>query len=174
MTWPILRGSSNVGTAYSSKGFFSIDKRDDHWWFITPAGKPFFSIGLNHIDPASLRYPENIHLWRDKYQGSTIKWIKESVVPNLKQWGFNTVGWVQEVTVRQWRHSRSFTNDEYKALDMPYCHLLPFTEMHQWEQHTTHFDFFSTEWKEWCDYVARDHCAALSKWDSHCKNTQSD
>ncbi len=163
MIWPILRGSSNVGTANSSKGFFSIDKRDDHWWFITPAGKPFFSIGLNHIDPATLRYPENIHLWRDKYQGSTIKWIKESVAPNLKQWGFNTVGWVQEVTVRQWRHSRSFTNDEYKALDMPYCHLLPFTEMHQWEQHTTHFDFFSTEWEEWCDYVARDHCAALSE-----------
>ena len=46
---------------------------------------------------------------------------------------------------------------------MPYCHLLPFTEMHQWEQHRTHFDFFSTEWKEWCDYVARDHCAALSE-----------
>lgn len=163
MIWLLLRCSSNGGTANSSKGFFSIDKRDDHWWFITPAGKPFFSIGLNHIDPATLRYLENIHLWRDKYQGSTIKWIKESVAPNLKQWGFNTVGWVQEVTVRQWRHSRSFTNDEYKALNMPYCHLLPFTEMHQWEQHTTHFDFFSTEWEEWCDYVARDHCAALSE-----------
>ena len=126
MTWPLLRYSSNGGTMNSSKGFFSIDKRDDHWWFITPSGKPFFSIGLNHIDPATLRYPENIHLWREKYQGSTIKWIKESVAPNLKQWGFNTVGWVQEVTVRQWRHSRSFTNDEYRALDMPYCHLLTF------------------------------------------------
>ena len=86
MTWPILRGSSNVGTAYSSKGFFSIDKRDDHWWFITPAGKPFFSIGLNHIDPASLRYPENIHLWRDKYQGSTIKWIKPHIMVIGSDW----------------------------------------------------------------------------------------
>lgn len=145
------------------KNYFSLGQRDGHWWFITPDDQPFFSIGLNHIDPATLRYPENIHLWKDKYQGSTINWIKQSVAPNLKKWGFNTVGWVQEVTVRQWRHSRSFTSDEYKALDMPYCHLLPFTEMHQWEQHTSHFDFFSTEWEEWCDYVARDHCAALSE-----------
>ena len=159
----LATNSLSKGSNKATKKYFSVDQRNGHWWFITPAGKPFFSMGLNHIDPASLRYLENIHLWRNKYQGSTIKWIKESVAPNLKKWGFNTVGWVQEVTVRQWRHSRSFTNDEYKALDMPYCHLLPFTEMHQWEQHTTHFDFFSPEWEEWCDYVARDHCAALSE-----------
>tara|TARA_Y100000588_G_scaffold379772_1_gene462517 strand:- start:161 stop:298 length:138 start_codon:yes stop_codon:yes gene_type:complete len=39
---------------------------------------------MNHFDPASLRYPENIHIWREKYDGSTLKWIQESVVPNLK------------------------------------------------------------------------------------------
>ncbi|WP_436299110.1 sulfatase-like hydrolase/transferase [Stieleria mannarensis] len=77
-------------------------------------------------------------------------------------WGFNTVGWVQEVTVRKWRHSRAFTIDEYRALDMPYCHLLPFTESHQWEKHTVHYDFRSNDWKEWADYVARSHCAELS------------
>ncbi len=143
--------------------YFSLIQREGHWWFLTPERKPFFSIGLNHFDPASMRYPENIHLWKEKYKGSTINWIQESVSPNLKKWGFNTVGWVQEVTVRQWRHSRSFTHDEYKALNMPYCHLLPFTETHQWEQHTAHFDFFSKEWEEWCDYVARSHCAELSE-----------
>ena len=100
-------GSATVRTTQvESKGFFTLGRRKDHWWLITPDGKPFFSMGLNHIDPASLRYPENIHLWRDKYGGSTLRWIKESVAPNLKSWGFNTVGWVQEVTVRQWRHSR--------------------------------------------------------------------
>ena len=110
-----------------------------------------------------MRYPENIHLWRQKYQGSTIQWLKESVAKNLKTWGFNTVGWEQEVSVRQWPHSRSFTYEEYQALNMPYCHMLPFTESHQWQQHTRHFDFYSTEWEEWCDYVARSHCAELSE-----------
>jgi hypothetical protein len=45
---------------------------------------------------------------------------------------------------------------------MPYCHLLPFIESHQWEKHTVHYDFFSKDWIEWCDYVARSHCAELS------------
>ncbi len=149
-------------TQTEPEGFFTLGKQKDHWWLITPDGKPFFTMGLNHIDPASLRYPENIKIWREKYGGSTIRWIKESVAPNLKAWGFNTVGWVQEVTVKQWRHSRPFTIDEYRALDMPYCHLLPFTESHQWEKHTVHYDFRSKDWKEWVDYVARSHCAELA------------
>lgn len=144
-------------------GFFRVLEKDSRWWLLTPQGEPFFSIGINHIDPASLRYPENIHIWKQKYDGSTIKWLKKSVRTNLNKWGFNTVGWEQEVTVRNWRHSRSFTVDEYQALDMPYCHMLPFTESHQWEQHTRHFDFFSPGWVEWCDYVARSHCAELSE-----------
>ena len=150
-------------TQASPAGFFTLDRRNERWWLVTPEGKPFFSLGLNHIDPASLRYPENIHIWREKYGGSTIRWIEESVAPNLKRWGFNTVGWVQEVTVRKWRHSRPFTNDEYRALGLPFCHLLPFMESHQWEQHTRHFDFRSREWEEWAEYVARSHCAELSE-----------
>ncbi|MEM8484636.1 MAG: agarase [Bacteroidota bacterium] len=148
-------------TQIAPAGFFTLGQRNDHWWLITPDDRPFFTMGVNHIDPATLRYPENIHIWREKYGGSTIRWIEESVAPNLKAWGFNSVGWVQEVSVRQWRHSRSFTVDEYRALNMPYCHLLPFMESHQWEKHTVHFDFRSKEWKEWCDYVARAECAEL-------------
>ena len=163
-------GASTASSVYATPttqvepdGFFTLDRGRDRWWLITPEGERFFSIGLNHIDPASLRYPENIRIWRDRYGGSTTRWIQESVVPNLKRWGFNTVGWVQEVTVRKWRHSRGFTVDEYRTLEMPFCHLLPFIESHQWEQHTRHFDFRSQQWEEWTDYVARSHCAALSE-----------
>lgn len=150
-------------TQTEPEGYFTLGNRKNHWWLITPDGKPFFTIGLNHIDAASLRYPENINIWRDKYGGSTLRWIKESVSPNLMAWGFNTAGWVQEVTVMKWQHSRAFTVDEYRALDMPYCHLLPFTESHQWEKHTVHYDFRSDDWKEWCDYVARSQCAELAE-----------
>lgn len=150
-------------TQLEPNGFFTLGQRDGHWWLICPDGTPFYTMGINHIDPASLRYPENIHIWRDKYEGSTLKWIEESVTPNLKDWGFNTVGWVQEVTVRKWRHSRAFTGDEYRALAMPYCHLLPFMESHQWEKHTVHYDFRSEDWPQWCDYVARSHCAELNE-----------
>ena len=165
-----LTASSGIASAVDVQttqlerdGFFTLGQRAHHCWLITPDGKPFFSIGLNHFDPATLRYPENIEIWRDKYGGSTLRWIKESVTPNLQAWGFNTVGWVQEVTVRQWRHSRAFTVDEYRALNMPFCHLLPFSESHQWESHVTHYDFASQDWRDWCDYVARSHCAELSE-----------
>jgi hypothetical protein len=150
-------------TQTDSEGYFTLDQRKGHWCLITPDGDPFFTIGLNHIDPASLRYPENLKIWKDKYHGSTLEWIEKSVSPHLKAWGFNTVGWVQEVTVLKWQHSRAFTVDEYRALGMPYCHLLPFIESHQWEKHTVHYDFHSEDWKEWCDYVARSHCAELSE-----------
>jgi len=142
-------------------GFFSLDKVDGHWWFISPGGQPFYSIGLNHFDPASLRYPENIHIWEEKYNASTTEWLEKSVRVNMTDWGFNTMGWEQEVTVRHWQHSRAFTNDELKVLDMPYCRMLPFTESHQWEKNTAHYDFFSEDWIEWCDYVARSYCAEL-------------
>ena len=81
--------------------------------------------------------------------------------PNLEKWGFNTMGWEQEVTVKKWQHSRSFTVDELKALDMPYCRMLPFLESHQWEKHTVHYDFFSEDWIAWCEYVARAYCAEV-------------
>ena len=142
-------------------GFFHTQQIDGRWWLVTPEGKPFFSLGINHIDPASLRYQENIHIWQEKYNASTTEWLKKSVKPNLEKWGFNTMGWEQEVTVRQWQHSRSFTNDELKALDMPYCRMLPFNESHQWSKHTVHYDFFSKEWIEWVDYVARSYCAEV-------------
>ena len=99
-------------TQLEAEGFFTLDQADGKWWFIDPEGNPFFSLGLNHIDPASLRYPENIHIWEKKYHGSTTEWLEKSVKTNLEEWGFNTMGWEQEVTVRQWQHSRSFTNDE--------------------------------------------------------------
>ena len=149
-------------TQLEPEGFFTLEQRQNRWWLLTPESEPFFTLGMNHIDPATLRYQENIEIWRDKYGGSTERWIKESVAPNLKKWGFNTVGWTQAVTIRQYDHSRPFTADEYKSLDMPYCHLLPFTESHQWDQFSNHYDFMSTEWEDFCDYVARAHVAELS------------
>jgi hypothetical protein len=37
-------------TQSNTEGFFTLGEVDNHWWFITPKGEAFFSIGLNHID----------------------------------------------------------------------------------------------------------------------------
>ena len=157
-----LRGpAANAATA---QRVFRLAQRGGRWWFITPQDEPFFSIGLNHIDPSPLRYLANGDLWQQKYGNSMERWLKESVGPDLRAWGFNSVGWTQEVVTRgltNHRHSRAFTYEEYQWLDMPYCHQLPFADFHQWDAEVRHATFAAPEWSEWCDYVAREHCARM-------------
>ncbi|MHC4700125.1 MAG: hypothetical protein ACYTFQ_06075, partial [Planctomycetota bacterium] len=64
-----------------ASGFFRVDKLGGRWWFITPAGHGFISAGVNHVD----------------YKGDYSKDFVRFVVSNLKDWGFNTIGWSQEV-----------------------------------------------------------------------------
>jgi hypothetical protein len=151
-------------TQLNTKGVFTVGQRNGRWWFITPDGQPFFSIGLNHIDSATLRYTENRHIWRDKYGNSMEKWLR-NVRSDLLEWGFNTVGWVQEVVTRHdlnHRHSRNYTFEEYQWLDMPYCHMLPFVDFHQWEYETRHPDINGKGFEDWCDYVARAGCGRFA------------
>lgn len=145
------------------RSFFTVGNRNGHWYFITPKGKPFWSIGLNHVDPATLRYADSEGVWEGRYDNSMKKWLRQ-VRRDLREWGFNTLGWNQEVVTindQNHRHSRSFTLEEYQWLDMPYCHLLPFIESHQWEIETRLPDIRSKGFAEWCDYVARDQCARM-------------
>lgn len=146
-------------------GYFTVAQRKGRWWFVTPEGAPFFSLGLNHIDASPLREIESGDVWQKKYGNSMERWLKESVAPDLRAWGFNSVGWTQEVVLRGHlihRHSPSFTFEEYQWLGMPYCHLLPFAETHQWENETRYPDFFSKDFEDWCEYVARSQCARLA------------
>ena len=64
--------------------YFDVGRRAGHWWFITPDGYPFFSIGMNHIDSATLRYKESGDIWWQKYGNSEKRWIQEGVVPDLR------------------------------------------------------------------------------------------
>ena len=70
-------------TQPSPNGFFNLDQRGGTWWLITPEGKPFLSLGLNHIDPASLRYPENIPIWRETYGGTNCSRILQPLLPRF-------------------------------------------------------------------------------------------
>ena len=63
--------------------------------------------------------------------------------------------------LRNHRHSRAFTYEEYQWLGLPYCHMLPFADFHQWEAETIYPDFASPEFAQWCDYVAREYCARM-------------
>lgn len=145
--------------------FFRLEQHKRNWLFIDPEGNPFYSLALNHIDPTSLMYAENRSIWLEKYNNDIIQWLSAKVAPDLHAFGFNSLGWVQEVVTRgktNHRHSRSFTYEEYQALNMPYCHMLPFADFHQWEAETRYPDFFSQDFADWCDYVARAQCTRFA------------
>ena len=97
----LAAGVSKLSIGDSHAQYFShLKKEAGRWWLIRPDGEKYFSLGLNHIDPATLRYAENLHIWREKNGNSMERWLKDSVAPNLKEWGFNCLGWNQEVTSR--------------------------------------------------------------------------
>jgi len=145
--------------------FFSLKKQNSRWMLLTPKQKPFYSLGMNHISNAVLKHPENQHIWYEKYDNSQKKWLK-AVGKNLKQWGFNTVGWAADVVTKKkdsHKHSRPFTYEEYQWLNTAYCHRLPFAEIHHYESDVKNPDFFSKGFEEWCDYVAREYCTQFAK-----------
>ena len=137
--------------------FFTVARRNGHWWFITPDGEPLFSIGMNHIDSATLRYPDNVHIWRARY-GTEERWLREGVVRRLRDWGFNTIGWTQEVVTSDYQHSPVWEHEQYQWAGMPYCHMLPLTNIATYERWPIYPDVFSTEFEQWVDYVARSYC----------------
>jgi hypothetical protein len=155
-------GAAAAADARQQPRFFTVGQRGGRWLLITPHNEPFFSLALNHIDSSALMQPETIHIWRERYGNSTERWLKDAVAPDLSDWGFNSVGWVQEFVTSTVRHSRNFTYEEYQWLGLPYCHMLPFTQLHQWERDTRSPDFFSADFAEWCDYVARSECSRFA------------
>jgi hypothetical protein len=150
-------------TKIRPEGFFTVSEKNGRWWLVTPQGEHIFNIGLNHIDPAAIRYLASKGIWENKYENSMEKWLPK-VKADLIGWGFDCLGWEQEVVIitpEMHRHSRSFTYEEYQWLDMPYFHLLPVIESHQWEWETKLPDVTGKAFEEWCDYIARDKCARL-------------
>jgi len=147
--------------------YFTIERKRNHWFLLNPEGEPFFTIGLNHLDSTPLHNPA--FDWKKAFGNSQRKWLHEQVGPDLRRWGFNTVGWVQEVVVRGdmktsslHRHSRNFIYEEYQWIDLPYCHMLHFSEPHQWDIEHPFPKVQSTEFEEWCEYVAKNECSRFA------------
>lgn len=75
------------------------------WWFRSPDGGRFLSIGMNHIEPVYWSSPNNRQFVRDTYGADLFlpggefndrsdaarTWARRATA-NLKAWGFNTLG----------------------------------------------------------------------------------
>ena len=67
--------------------FYTVKKQDGRWWFITPDDARFWSIGMNHIDSAALRYVESDGVWEPtSFSNSHEQWLR-TVADDLRDLG---------------------------------------------------------------------------------------
>lgn len=161
---------SDESRKFQATGYFRLEKANDRWWMVDPEGNGFITIGLNHPDESNLKYPHNIDIWKKKY-GSREKWIKDGLVKDLNDWGFNTIGWTQDyisgdwgvaldwgVNINLW-HSMGWSAADYKHADTPYILQLPVAEIQDWNGHPSFPDVYSRDFDVFCEYLTRSICA---------------
>ncbi len=88
-----------TGVNLAATGRFRVEQVNGVWWFVTPAGHPFFSSGVNHISSYGDYAPQlGTYPYRDEIlplYGSESAWAEE-VLKRLARAGLNTVGaWSQ-------------------------------------------------------------------------------
>lgn len=92
-------------TLAAPAGFISVQQQAGVWWFVSPLGKPFLSLGANHVEPVYWQSPSNQQFVLDTYGPELFspdgnlrdglpaadKWARR-VAQNFDGWGFNTLG----------------------------------------------------------------------------------
>lgn len=146
---------------------FSVERRD-RWRLRTPAGRDFLSIGVVHADDTNLRYPYNSGVFAARYGGSRRRWLHEGLVPEMRQWGFNTIGWTPEYVSGSGLatesgpvdlgHSEGLPADLVAEAGMPYTLSLRVAEIEHWNGAPAYRDPREPAYGEWCDHLARTVC----------------
>lgn len=151
----------------SETNYFSVGKSaTGSWSFIDPEGKPFVSLGVNHIDDSDLRYPHNVALWDAKY-GSRQAWVK-GVVKDLESLNFNTIGWTSQYISGGWGealdwfgdpvdlgHSSPWPDRDLLDAGMPYVVQIRVQEIEDWNGHPAYRDVFGEDFEKYADWIAR-------------------
>jgi hypothetical protein len=156
---------------FASTGYFRVEQADDRWWLVDPEGSAFITVGLNHVDESNLKYPHNMDIWRKKY-GSRERWIKDGLVKDMKDWGFNTVGWTQDYISGDWGVALDWFGDpidlghstvpwsaaDFQTAGMPYVLQIRVQEIEDWNGYPSFKDVSSADFDKYCEYLARSVC----------------
>lgn len=157
-----------MASSESSNGqFFTVGQNErGAWSFIDSEGKPFVSLGVNHIDDSDLRYPHNVEVWDGKY-GSREKW-EQGVIADLKDLNFNTIGWTSQYISGGWGealdwfgdpvdlgHSLPWPDRDLLEADMPYIVQIRVQEIEDWNGHPAYRDVYGEDFAKYADWIAR-------------------
>jgi hypothetical protein len=88
---------------------FTLQQQNGVWWFVTPEGKPFFSLGVCCVNPGDsfLDYdPNNPGYAAWQHYESSAAWA-DTTLERLRSWGFTTVGgWSDYATLKRAKQPR--------------------------------------------------------------------
>jgi len=139
---------------FQATGFFRLEKAD-RWWFVTPEGHAFLSLGLNHVEPGLMQRPESRAHWMSAFgledgadRETFIGRLQERVEEDMVVFGLNTLGC----------HSGT---QHYPRSFVPYVHTLRFVDICHWNS-PTEADFpdvFSAEFERRCNKRAQEEAA---------------
>ncbi len=71
-------------------GWFHVEKLNNRWYFVTPEGNAFFSLGATHSEECT--YQDELNLLETKYNKSEEK-LSEFFLSCFKSWGYNSSGY---------------------------------------------------------------------------------
>jgi hypothetical protein len=71
-------------------GWFHVEKLNGRWFFVTPEGNAFFSLGITHSENAVKK--DELDLFNKVYGGSEEK-VGEFFLSKFKEWHFNSSGY---------------------------------------------------------------------------------
>lgn len=117
--------------------FFTLHKKGGQWMIRRPDGRRLFLLGRHGDDAPKAR---DIKEWRSHYGRDAKEWINGDPAAGLEQGCFNS-----------WASGGAGCD--------PYCHLVPFSGAERWGRRQQQVNYMHSDWDEWCDHVARQHCA---------------
>lgn len=79
-----------TGKILTKTGFFHTEHDGNRWWFVTPEGHPFFSLGVTHAEHA-IKYDE-LDQFNKVYGGNEEK-LGAFFLQKFKEWHFNSAGY---------------------------------------------------------------------------------
>lgn len=140
---------------FDATGFFRLEKRN-RWWFVTPEGNAFLSLGMNHVHPGWLNQAYNAEHWLKAFGAERAhdpRWragLRAKVIADLNAFGYNTLG----------------VHNSYSQIrpriETAWIKLLRFIDMAHWrEPEEMEFpDVFTEGFEKHCDALAKKECAS--------------
>lgn len=91
--------------------FYRVTQHKGIWWFLSPQGERFFSLGVNCVNMGESQYSEkNPAYCAMRFYAHPAQWTEDTLA-RLRQWGFNTIGgWSDVDTLRtHWKKAMPYT-----------------------------------------------------------------